>query len=211
LNLGVDKVNITHRPAQWKRLRDPIAIPFWLAAILVAWHMVETIHTFRFIVENLKWLTTAWGNVFLIIFGFAWLGLILFGKSKPPADEIRPGSAEVAGEPTIFIAAQSTPVTIRFFDATVSFTIFSCSSLTLTFVELRLGTAIFKEVFQESIEAFNPRFITLSRTLNASEMEQLKQQLKISQTIQLFGTVKFGGLQRNFEFSTVPYLPNQAL
>jgi hypothetical protein len=206
-------MNIAHRPIQWKRLREPISIPFWLAAVMVAWHMVETIHTFQFIVENLKWLTTAWGNVTLILFGFAWLGLILFWQTNPSAhDHLSPsGLAEVAGEPTIFIAAQSTPVTIRFSDATVSFTIFSCSPLTLTFVELRLGATIFKEVFQEAIEAFDPRFVTLSRTLTASELEQLKQQLRMSQTVQLFGTVKFGSIRRNFEFSTVPYLPNQTL
>jgi hypothetical protein len=142
------------------------------------------------------------GIVYLVV------GVLLLRSNDKPISESPDQIESAPQEPQIFISAQSTPVTIRFSDATVSFTIFSCSTLTLTFVELRLGTAIFKEVFQECIEAFDPRFITLSKTLNASEMEQLKLQLKISQTIQLFGTVKFGSLQRNFEFSTIPYFPS---
>jgi hypothetical protein len=176
--------------------------------------MTETVHTLNFIAENLRWLTTPLGNLFVIVFGFAWLALILFYGAQSHPDESRngrPGDPKFAeasaGGPHVFIAAQSTPVTVRFSEATVSFSIFSCSPLTLTFVELRLGTAIFKEVFQERIDAFNPRFVGLSKTLNTSEMQQLKQQLKTSQTVSLFGTVKFGEMQQNFEFTVVPYFP----
>jgi len=74
-------VIIAHRAVQWKRLYAPIAIPFWLAALSVAWNMIEAIHTLAFVADHLRWLTTLTGNVFLIVFGFIWLALILFWPS----------------------------------------------------------------------------------------------------------------------------------
>jgi hypothetical protein len=138
--------------------------------------------------------------VYFIVVGL--VGVFLGRKlTKKPAPT--PIHAEI--EPQIFIAAQSPPVTIRSSETTVCFTIFSCSALTLTFVELRLGTKIFKELFQESIEAFNPRFISLRDKLDAGEVEQIRQQLKASSTMSLFGTVKFGKVEQNFEFTVVPF------
>jgi hypothetical protein len=53
-----------------------------------AWNLVEAVHTFHFIAEHLAWLTTPWGNLSLIVFGFVWLSLILFWGGDRPHEEL---------------------------------------------------------------------------------------------------------------------------
>jgi len=142
----------------------------------------------------------------LAFFVLTGVGGALIGKRLSRNTQVVGVSNHMQSAPQIFIAAQGVPVRISYSNAVVSFSIFSSSPITLTFVELRLGSALLKEVFQCSIEAFEPRFITLTKTLTASELEQIKSQMTTSQTIQLVGTAKFGVIEQNFDFSTVPML-----
>ena len=80
-------MNVPHRLAHWKRLGQLIALPFWFAIGLVAWTMIETVHTLNFIAEHLRWLTTPSGNLFVLVFAIIWFFIVLFWNGKPQSEQ----------------------------------------------------------------------------------------------------------------------------
>jgi hypothetical protein len=55
------------------------ALPGWL---LIFVGLVDALHMMHFTVEHLGWLATPLGNLFVILFGFIWLGLVLYADKR---------------------------------------------------------------------------------------------------------------------------------